>query len=328
MKILIQAGHGGRKTGATGAPKEQKWTTEIVPKIANKLRDNEFYVKEVGADPSASELSGDWDLFLAVHYDADIYNDRGGFIDTPDPATDFATKESTRIAAEMRKTYFSTTGIPERMNRSNKNTKFYYMWSKVSKKTPCVIIEAGVGFRTPEDHQTLWFEQDKIVEGITKGIIIALKGEPMPDALQKCLKQHDKLVTEAADHRGLIASLDASVESLKTNLDKKDKQVSAQKGLVTQAEKASYACGVELSEAKLRVAELEKAKPVEAIKDPMRYVVSLVIGAIITWAYTQYPFLGQIGPDQQALAVFLIGLVIKGLDKYQYEAGSKVKLPF
>jgi len=181
MKILIQSGHGARTSGSTGAPSEQKWTTEIVPKIAEALRDHEFYVKEVMADPSDAEISGDWDLFLAVHYDADMYNDRGGFIDTPEASTDGATIESNRIASEMRKTYFSITGIPERMNRSNKNTKFYYMWSKLSAKTPCVILEAGVGFRTPEDHQTLWFQQDKVVKGIVDGIVNALKPEPIPE---------------------------------------------------------------------------------------------------------------------------------------------------
>lgn len=107
-----------------------------------------------------------------------------------------------------------------------------------------------------------------------------------------------------------------------------EKQIAAQKGLVTKESKKAYDLGIELSDAKLRIAELEKAKPAEAIKDPMRYVVSMLVGAVITWAYTQYPVLGELGPDQQAIATFLIGLIVKGLDKYQHEAGSKLKLPF
>ena len=131
--------------------------------------------------------------------------------------------------------------------------------------------------------------------------------ETMSDALKECLAQHTILVTEAGV---------------------KDKQIAAQKGLVTKEEKKAHDCNIELGNAKLRIAELEKAKPIEAIKDPMRYVVSLLIGALLTWAYSQFPLLGQINPDMQGLAVVLVGLVIKGLDKYQHESGSRLKLPF
>ncbi|NMB81598.1 MAG: N-acetylmuramoyl-L-alanine amidase [Ignavibacteria bacterium] len=178
-KICLQAGHKGRTTGSTGAPGEQKWTSEIVPKIASILRSRGFEVKETGADDYKTDKSigsTDWDLFLSVHYDADIYNDRGGFIDTPDPKVDIATKESNRIAQVMRNNYFKDTGIPEK-NRSNANTKFYYMWSNLSANTPCVLIEAGVGWRTPEDHQTLHFQQDKVAKAIADGITNALGGD-------------------------------------------------------------------------------------------------------------------------------------------------------
>jgi len=121
------------------------------------------------------------------------------------------------------------------------------------------------------------------------------------------LKQHDTLVTDAVKKDVIITSLNKEVVTL---------------------EKAGYSCGLELSAANLRIKELEKPKPVEAVKDPVRYVVSLAIGGIITWAYTQFPFLGQIGIDQQVLVASIIGLVVKGLDKYQFETGSKLKLPF
>lgn len=198
MRILIQAGHKGRTSGSTGAPGEQRWTSEIVPKIATRLRDKGFEVSECNADPTDADISGDWDLFLSVHYDADVYNDRGGFIDIPDPSVDMAHTESMRIAGEIRKTYFPITGIPEKPQRSNANTKFYYMWKRMSAKTPCVILEAGVGWRTPQDHQTLWFEQDKVVEGVTKGIINALKPEPVDPPVDPCeeLEKEVKRLTE------------------------------------------------------------------------------------------------------------------------------------
>ena len=189
-RIILQAGHAGRTSGSVGAPEEQKWTMEIVPKIASKLREHGFEVKEVGADPSDAEIAGDWALFLAVHYDADIYNDRGGFIDIPDPSIDDAHEESKRISKIMIDSYFPITGIPNHPERSNKNTKFYYMWKKLSSTTPCVILEAGVGFRTVEDHKTLWFEQEKVIEGVVTGILNALKPNtpepPQPPTEDPC----------------------------------------------------------------------------------------------------------------------------------------------
>jgi len=221
MRILIQAGHKGRTSGATGAPGEQKWTSEIVPKIASKLREHGIEVGECNADPTAQDIAGDWDLFLSVHYDADIYNDRGAFIDTPDPSTDFATKESNRIADEMRKTYFSITGIPEKMNRSNKNTKFYYMWSKMSANTPCVIIEAGVGWRVEEDWRTLWHSQDKVVEGITSGILKAL----MPEIEDPCelYKQQLIIVQKQLDSTLIVnGRLSEENQNLRTELENQE----------------------------------------------------------------------------------------------------------
>lgn len=204
MRILIQAGHKGRTSGATGAPEEQKWTSEIVPKIAQKLREHGIEVAECGADPTDADIAGDWALFLSVHYDADVYNDRGGFVDVPDPSIDFAHEESARIADEIKKTYFPITGIPNHPERSNRNTKFYYMWKRMSANTPCVILEAGVGFRTPEDHKTLWFQQDKVVDGVYKGILNALKPETPQPPEDPCKAQNEeiaKLKRQIEDHK-------------------------------------------------------------------------------------------------------------------------------
>ncbi len=57
------------------------------------------------------------------------------------------------------------------VNRSNANTRYYYMWQYLTSKTPCVIIECGVGWRKPEDYNTLRkydFIADTISEGILK----------------------------------------------------------------------------------------------------------------------------------------------------------------
>jgi len=221
-KILIQAGHKGRTSGTTGAPEEKKWTSEIVPKIAEKIRTKGFEVSECNADPTDTDIAGDWDLFLAMHYDADVYNDRGGFVDYPDPSVDDVNEESKRIAGEIEKTYFPITGIPNHPERSNRNTKFYYMWSRMSSKTPCVILEAGVGYRTPEDHRTLWFEQEKVVDGIVKGIVNALgeqNPEPEPKPEQP-IEEEIKAEIEAAGFKWGINGIEKQVGDYKINYKK------------------------------------------------------------------------------------------------------------
>lgn len=173
MKIIIQAGHEGRTTGATGAPNEQSFNIDISNKVADELRSRGFEVKRVNADPKHEEISGDWDLFLSIHYDADVYGTGGFFVDYPEPSTDGATEQSQKIAYLIRQEYGGTTGIVNHPERSNVNTRYYYMWKFLSSKTPCVIIECGVGMHVPDDHTTLHFNRPRVVEGIVKGICLA-----------------------------------------------------------------------------------------------------------------------------------------------------------
>ena len=172
-RVVIQAGHKGITSGSVGAPGERDWTTKIVPMIAERLRAKGFEVYETDALGYNDDkvVQTDWDLFLAIHYDADIYNDTGGFTDYPEPKTDGATQESQRIAKVLADYYFSTTGI-KYVNRSNANTRYYYMWQYLTAKTPCVIIECGVGWRKPEDYNTLR-KYDFIADTIANGILKA-----------------------------------------------------------------------------------------------------------------------------------------------------------
>lgn len=158
------------------------------------------------------------------------------------------------------------------------------------------------------------------------------KGVPMTDKdpLQECLAQHEKLVTEAGEKDAEISSLKKDLEEKESELATAKKQAAAQKGIVTTRDNKIAELTEDLASCSLKVKELENKPPkkVEAIKDPMRYAVSLAIGALVTWAYTQYPFLGELHGDQQAVVTFLVSLVVKGIDKYQHETGSVLKLPF
>jgi hypothetical protein len=169
-KICLQAGHLNCKTNSivalrtsTGAPGEMIFNEDIVKRISEILKLIPAFTV-VTTDANANDnkdITGvDWDLFLSCHYDADVYNDSGGFIDFPEPSTDGATIESQRIAGEIGQVYFSKSGVKQVQKRSNANTRYYYMWKYLSSKTPCVILEFGVGWRKPND-----FDQLNTTEG-------------------------------------------------------------------------------------------------------------------------------------------------------------------
>ena len=195
-RICLQSGHKGLTSGNTGATGEKDWTTKIVPMIAERLRSRglEVYETDALANKDTKVTGTDWDLFLAIHYDADIYNDTGGFIDYPEPSTDGATEESQRIAKVIKDNYFPTTGI-KYVNRSNANTRYYYMWKHLTAKTPCVIIECGVGWRKPEDYETLRkydFIADTISDSILKAFgMSSFLDEDIPTEVEETHKLKD-----------------------------------------------------------------------------------------------------------------------------------------
>ena len=151
-KCIIQAGHINHKNnvlanmrGNTGAPGEQELNKRIADRVSAMLRERGFEVVQTDACANSDRaiITKDYDLFLSLHGDADYAGDSGGgFADYADPASDGNTKESQRITAILNDIYFKETGIVYK-NRSNKNTRFYYMWQYLTSKTPCVLIEMG-----------------------------------------------------------------------------------------------------------------------------------------------------------------------------------------
>lgn len=197
-KICLQAGHAGIYIGATGAAGERDWTTKITPMISNKLKAKgcEVYVTDGNGQKDSKVTSTDWDYFLAIHYDADIYNDRGGFVDFPDASVDMVNSKSKALSKALSDHYFSTTNIPSKPNRSNANTKYYYMWSYLTAKTPCVLIECGVGNRKPQDYEVLRnyeFISQTIADGILKGLGISTDKPVAPCDHTQCKKDLDEM---------------------------------------------------------------------------------------------------------------------------------------
>lgn len=227
MKICIQAGHQNVKynsivelRGSTGAPNELEFNINIRDLVSDELRKRGFEV--TGVDANANDdpnITGkDWDLFLAIHYDADVYGKGGGFVDYPEPSTDGATAESQRIVSAIRDEYFKTTGITNVYQRSNKNTRYYYMWRYLSAKTPCALIECGVGMHVPDDWETLHFNRPRVVEGIVRGVCKAFNQpydttppQPQPDPCAETKAQNEQLTAQntklTAENSRLTAKL-------------------------------------------------------------------------------------------------------------------------
>lgn len=178
-KICLQAGHQNCQYNSiialrtsTGAPDEMRFNVDVRDTVAGELRKRGFEVFTTDSNGNDDKVitGQDFDMFLAIHYDADVYNASGGFVDFPEPSTDGATAESQRIAKILAGEYFATTGVANHPERSNANTRYYYMWKYLTAKTPCNLIECGVGWRVPDDHTLFTYSRPKVVEGIVRGI--------------------------------------------------------------------------------------------------------------------------------------------------------------
>lgn len=256
-KICLQAGHLNTTTSATGAPGEMKFNQDMVNRLAlifKSIPEIDVYITDANSFNDKKVVTTDWDLFLSVHYDADIYNDSGGFIDFPEPSTDKATKESQRIANVIGDTYFALSGIKRVQRRSNANTRYYYMWKYLTAKTPCNIIECGVGWRRPDDFEKLNTPEgrDMIARAITKSICNAFdveysfddKDDEQQHEDYENLKQkagyYDEIRKEIGikeDKYSLTSQRIADLLKKESDYDNRDEQVDRLKGQITLLQK-------------------------------------------------------------------------------------------
>ncbi len=151
---------------------ELETNIRVRDRLAQILISKGFQIQLVDANFNCSpEVSKDFDLFLALHCDSDYAAATGGFVDYPDPSVDASNAESKRIRDAISSEYFDHSGMTEHPERSNDNTKFYYMWFYLSPKTPCVLIEMG---ESADAHdRVLLNDTERIATAIARGICSA-----------------------------------------------------------------------------------------------------------------------------------------------------------
>jgi|GEM_PF-2598368 len=227
-KIVIMAGHVNAPhhlitnlKSNTGAPGEQEMTGRVTDRLAEVLRNKGFEVRQTDAiaynDPVIRET--DWDLFLAIHGDADVYGEGGGFTDVPAPHTDFAAEESARINKFFVDEYFKHSDIKYALGRQNKNTEYYYMWKYLSAKTPCVLIECGVV--QDERDRVLLADTDRIANALARSICAAFdvswdNGGETPD--ETCEEQRIALQKRVTSLESKLATLQKDCQERRTGM--------------------------------------------------------------------------------------------------------------
>ena len=168
MNVLIQAGH---YPNAGGAPGEAAWTWELGTRIVQRLRNagvaasiiGDFYNK-----PAPSICAWDFDLFVALHYDAAIYAENTGCF-AGRALFDPCGAQADAFIRIWERIYPAATGIPIHNERLNPNVTDYYGFHATSARTPGVLIEHGVGQGL--DHSTLFDRIDVVADADVAAIL-------------------------------------------------------------------------------------------------------------------------------------------------------------
>ena len=165
--ICLQSGHKGRTTGATGTAGEQELNWRITLKLSEILQTKGFMIQIVGADPVDAELKSDFDLFLSLHGDMDTAG-QGGCIGSGDKSVDSSYLRSAELRDAIASVYFKETGIINNQNKVTVNITKYYMWSRLTAKTPCVLLEMG---EVKDAHDSVILnDTDMVAIAIAKGV--------------------------------------------------------------------------------------------------------------------------------------------------------------
>jgi hypothetical protein len=190
MKFIgLQAGHQNIQSnidpqlrGGTGASPsnftpEIQWTPKVrdelgkillTKKNADGSQAFQVQLDDANANGSVNTLNKDFDFYLAIHFESNTHGKGGGFMTAPDPSVDASNTESKRVVDAIKNEYFKETGIVEDEGWITNNMTFYYMWNVLTAKTPCGIIECGVGGDAHDD--VILGDITRVATAIARGI--------------------------------------------------------------------------------------------------------------------------------------------------------------
>jgi len=207
--IGIQAGHQNIESncafalrGGTGAPGEKDNNIRIRDRLGQILISKGFQVQldDANANCQKNTIGKDFDFYIALHCEANTHGKGGGFLAAPDPAFDSVNIESKRIVKAIKDEYFKNTGIEEHEEWITTAMTQYYMWSSLTAKTPCGIIEMGVAQDAHD--KVILADTDRVANAIARGICKAFNipfdapQSPQEDPRDRRIKELEKEVED------------------------------------------------------------------------------------------------------------------------------------
>lgn len=147
--LVVQRGHVGRKTGATGAPGEQQFAIEAAERVAHHVNAVGHIVRIIDAVEPAERYRGD--AFVAIHYDSSSNPSARG------ASVGYQTPEGKAFASAWKRHYQANgwTGGFRPDNYTHNLAGYYGVRRAVSVRNKrAFILEAGF-HSNPDDRRLL-----------------------------------------------------------------------------------------------------------------------------------------------------------------------------
>lgn len=182
--LVVQMGHSGRTTGATGAPGEMAFTEAVGAACARLLNQGGWSVRPIVADPPNSQYRGD--AFIAVHADGSNNPDVRG------ASVGYQNGIGADLAHGWRDAYVRRgfTG-PWHLDNYTENLHYYYgVGTAIGQANPrACIIECGTITNAADRAQML---PDRVALAIGDALGITLPDpEPVPVTIEEVLAMQD-----------------------------------------------------------------------------------------------------------------------------------------
>ena len=219
-RVALQTGHA---PDGGGAPGEAEWTPKLAAALGARLEAAGVDVVTVGGFYNKAAphiLGGDFDLFLALHYDARFPENYTTGCCIARGTYETEHWEADRFLSEWIARYPQATGIPLKQSRVGVNMLEYYAWRHLSYVTPGVLIEHGVGAPgVGGDAAKLWDGLD-IVADADASAVLAYLGVGAGGSEGVTVDQGivDELNRQMEELRATIAARDSELGALRAHV--------------------------------------------------------------------------------------------------------------